>query len=294
MPFYGDPDMLGEAVSSVLAQSSADWTLTVVDDCYPDPEAAGWVGAVADPRVSYLRNPERLGVSGNFRRCMSLVTAPHVTFMGCDDLLNPDYVAVVSEAIRAHPDVAAVQPGVRVIDNTGRTSLALTDRVKRRLAPRTMTPRTTSGEALAVSLLHGNWAYFPSICWRTKLVRAHSFRDDMETVLDFDLLLDLVLEDEELLLMPDELFAYRRHRRSASSATARTAARFEEESRLFDETAQRCAARGWHRATRAARWHLTSRLHAAVLIPGALAHSDGVGARRLLGHVFERPRRHRS
>jgi glycosyltransferase involved in cell wall biosynthesis len=289
MPFYGDPALLREAVDSVLGQTSTDWRLTVVDDCYPDAGAARWVDALDHPRVAYVRNPERLGVSRNFRRCLALTSAPHVTFMGCDDLLAPDYVAIVSDAVRAHPGVAAVQPGVRVIDEAGAPARGLTDRVKSRLAPRTEVARVLSGEKLAISLLHGNWAYFPSICWRTEFVTTHSFRDDMETVLDFDLLLDLVLDDEDLLLLPQEVFSYRRHRRSASAATARSAARFEEESRLFEETARRCTARGWPGAARAARWHVASRLHAAILVPGAVAHREGGTARRLVHHVVERP-----
>jgi glycosyltransferase involved in cell wall biosynthesis len=289
MPFFGDPGLLRDAVHSVLAQSSDDWRLTVVDDCYPDADAAAWVSALGHPNVTYVRNDERLGVGANFRRCLALASAPYVTFMGCDDLLDAEYVAIVSDAVRSHGAVAAVQPGVRVIDEDGTPSRGLTDRVKRRLAPRSAEIQVLFGEELATSLLHGNWAYFPSICWRTEFVKAHSFREDMETVLDFDLLLDLVLEGQELLLVPQDVFSYRRHRRSASSATARSTARFEEESRLFAETARRCADRGWDRATRAARTHLTSRLHAAILVPGALARRDRASARRLVRHAIERP-----
>lgn len=287
MPYYGDPRLLREAVQSVLAQTDTDWRLTVVDDCYPSADAAAWVGDLDDPRVTYIRNPERLGVGGNFRRCLALASAPYVTFMGCDDLLTPDYVSVVSAAIEGRP-AAAVQPLVRVIDESGATSHALTDVVKRRLAPRTDGVRALSGEALAISLLHGNWAYFPSICWRRDFVSAHSFRADMETVLDFDLLLDLVFDNEELLLIPKKSFCYRRHRESASARTARNAARFDEEARLFQEAARRSADRGWHRAARAARWHLASRLHAALLVPGAVTRRDR-SASLLIRHATQRP-----
>jgi glycosyltransferase involved in cell wall biosynthesis len=288
IPFYGEPDPLRDAVHSVLAQSDPNWRLTVVDDCYPDATAAAWVGNLGDPRVTYVRNAERLGVGGNFRRCLALASAQYVTFMGCDDLLAPDYVSAVSAAVRDRP-AAAVQPLVRVIDRAGATSRALTDVVKRRLAPRSRDVRALSGEELATSLLHGNWAYFPSICWRRDFVSAHSFREDMETVLDFDLLLDLVLEDEELLVLPQELFSYRRHKESASARTARSAARFDEETRLFEEAARRCVERGWHRAALAARWHITSRLHAALLVPGTLARRDVPSASRLLRHATQRP-----
>jgi hypothetical protein len=86
----------------------------------------------------------------------------------------------------------------------------------------------------------------PSICWRTDFVSTHSFRDDMEKVLDFDIILDLLLADQDLLLVPQQTFWYHRHREKASAVTTRSAARFEE-SRLFEEAERRCHGRGWKR-----------------------------------------------
>lgn len=290
MPFYGNADLLRDAVESVLAQSCQDWRLTVVDDCDPDRTVGAWVTGLQHPRVAYHRNSERLGVSGNFRRCVELASGPRVTFMGYDDLLDPDYVRVVGDTALSHPEAAAIQPTVRVINEAGEPSGAFTDRVKRWLAPRSAAVETAAGEALAASLMRGNWTYFPSVCWRTDFVRRHPFRADMETVLDFDLLLNLVFEDEYVVLLPQELFSYRRHRHSASSTTARSAVRFEEESLLYDEVTRRSVERGWHRAARAARWHSTSRLHAAALVPVALSRFDGTSARRLGRHVVRRTR----
>jgi hypothetical protein len=236
-----------------------------------------------------VRNDKRLGVSDNFRRCLELASAPFVTFMGCDDLMGPGYVAAVSAAVRARPDIGAVQPQVLVIDETGKSSRALTDLVKRRLAPHVDEPRALGGEQLATSLLHGNWTYFPAVCWQRSVAIAHSFRRDMETVLDLDLLINLVLDGHEVLLLPEPAFSYRRHSQSASSLTAHNATRFDEESRLFEETARRCSALGWSRAERAARWHVTSRLHAALLVPAAIFRKDGAAARRLVRHAVIRP-----
>ena len=71
MPYYGDVALMQESVRSVLSQTDPDWHLTVVDD----GEAAGvpeWFAALGDERVSYLRNPVNLGVSGNFQKCLGL------------------------------------------------------------------------------------------------------------------------------------------------------------------------------------------------------------------------------
>lgn len=288
MPFYGDASLMRDAVQSVIAQSSPDWRLTVIDDCDPALGVGAWVSGLDHPQVAYVRNERRLGVSANFRRSLALASAPYVTFMGCDDLLGRDYVATVSETVQARPGVAAVQPRVQVIDGAGRPSRALTDRVKSALTRHVEDGVALGGEDLAISLLHGNWTYFPAICWRRDLVDAHSFRSDMETVLDFDLLLGLVLDGHEFMPIQTSAFAYRRHSKSASALTAHDAIRFDEEARLFDETARRCAELGWSRAERAARWHVTSRLHAALLIPRAVARRDAAARGRLIRHTLGR------
>jgi len=40
LPFYGSVQLLKEAVLSVVAQTDKNWSLTVLDDCYPSEEPA--------------------------------------------------------------------------------------------------------------------------------------------------------------------------------------------------------------------------------------------------------------
>jgi glycosyltransferase involved in cell wall biosynthesis len=288
IPFYGDPGMLRETVESVLAQTDSRWRLHVVDDHYPDPSASAWVGCLADPRVRLSRNEANLGVAANFAQCLTLGTSDLVAFVGCDDVLEPGYVAAVLDASARHPNAALIQPRVEIIDSMGVPAAPMADRVKAVLAPRVHVERVLEGEPLASSLLRGNWAYFPAIAWRRRLIADRSFRPDMETVLDLSLLLDLVLEGHQLVMLGTTEFRYRRHEASASSVTARNAARFVEEETLFHEVASSCDLLGWHRAARAARWHLTSRLHAMMLAPGALFGGDRSTFMALSRHALHR------
>lgn len=290
MPFRGDVLLLREAVDSVIRQDGPDWRLTIVEDAHHDDSVQQWIAGLAHPQIVYVRNSQRLGVSGNLRRCLELATADYVVFMGCDDVMLPGYVSSMEAAVRQFPDAALFHPRVRVIDEHGATARPLVDRVKECVTPRVDGPTPLRGERLAVGLLHGNWCYFPAICWRRDRIATQSFRTDMETVLDLDLLLHLVLHGEEIVLLPAETFEYRRHSSSASSRTARDAARFEEGGRLFREVARECRSRGWTSAERAARLHVTSRIHAALLLPNALRARDRVAARRLAKHVVGRTR----
>src|SRR3954447_22289989 len=116
LPFYGDPNLLRTAVESVLCQRSPDWTLTIVDDGYPDPSVEEWCTGIDDDRVTYLRNSMNLGANRNYAHALSIAQADYVVLMGADDVMLPNYVEVVNRAISSYPGVAVVQPGVGVID----------------------------------------------------------------------------------------------------------------------------------------------------------------------------------
>ena len=142
-----------------------------------------------------------------------------------------------------------------------------------------------SGEPLLVSLLRGNWTYFPSLCWRTDAVRAIGFRPQFHVVQDMALLVDVVLGGGELALVPEVAFQYRRHQGSDSAVKTLTGSRFDEEKSYFELITDEFDRRGLRRAARAARWHLTSRLHAAALLPTAVRSRDTAALGRLVRHA---------
>jgi len=285
LPYYGDVRLMQDAVRSVLAQDGDDWRLTVVDDGRESgvPE---WFAALDDPRVRYYRNEQNLGVTGNFNRCLELAEYEYVVLMGCDDLMQADYLAVVRATADREPKAAMIQPGVEVIGSDGLPYDTLADRTKRKLyAPKGPGRALLGGEELAVSLLRGNWLYFPSICWRTEAVRRFGFRADLGVIQDLALVIDLLVAGESLATTPEVCFSYRRHAESESSAKAFTGHRFEEAKRFFLETADRLAAFGWPQAAKVSRLHLSSRLHALTLLPGAARHAGRPGISAMLRHA---------
>lgn len=290
IPYWGDPGLLRATVDSVRAQTDPRWTLVVVDDCYPDPSVAESFARERDPRIRYLRNAENLGIVGNFQRCLDLASGDAMVFLGCDDALQPEYVARAHADLAAFPAVDIFQPGVRVIDAEGNEAAPLGDRVKRWLTPRTREPLVLSGEDLAVSLLRGNWLYWPSLMFRTDKVKQHAFRRDLPIILDLALVLDMVTDGSALLLDPVVTFDYRRHDSSLSGAALSDGSRFEQDRRYFTGAAAQMRAIGWRRAEREARLRWTSRLHALTLLPDALrSPDDRSGAlRQVLRHAVAR------
>ncbi|CAM5511020.1 glycosyltransferase family 2 protein [Streptomyces avidinii] len=285
LPYYGDVALMQDAVRSVLAQDGADWRLTVVDDGR-EPGVPEWFEQLADPRVRYLRNDRNLGVTGNFNRCVELAEYEYLVLMGCDDLMHPNYLQVVRAAADREPSAAMIQPGVQVIGTDGLPFDTLGDRTKRKLyAPKGPGRALLGGEELATSLLRGNWLYFPSICWRTEAVKRFGFRTDLGVIQDLALVVDLLVAGETLATTPEVCFSYRRHAESESSAKAYTGHRFEEAKRFFVETADRLDRHGWPRAAKVSRLHLSSRLHALTLLPGAAKKAGRPGVSAMLRHA---------
>lgn len=299
LPHYGDVELLKLAVNSVLAQTDERWQLTVLDDTptnrTPTDRAADgiaeWFATLDHPRVRYQRNPQNLGVTANFQQCVDLATQPFMVIMGCDDIMLPGYVASVHALIAAHPDAVLIQPGVEVIAADGTVVKTLVDSTKRRVyAPKFAGTLVMSGEELAVSLLRGNWLYFPSLCWRTDEMKAVGFDPSLKVIQDLALILQLVVRGGALVADDKVCFQYRRHGSSLSAASAVTGNRFSEARNFFLGAAARMDVHGWPRAARAARWHLSSRIHALTMLPAAAKQRSGSSVRVLTRYAFGPPR----
>ena len=283
-PFYGDVAMMKEAVRSVLRQTDPDWRLIVVDDGYPDDSIPGWFGSLGDSRVTYMRNETNLGANGNYRKCLTFVENPLVQVMGADDVMLPNYVQWLVRAARRCPEASIFQPGVFVIDEHGAPSRTMVERVKGFYMPPRI-PQVLRGEALAVSILRGDWLYFPSLAWRAETILGIGFREGYDVVQDVALVCDVAMQGGGLLYDPTVAFLYRRHSGSDSSWRALEGTRFGEERRFFLQMAAEMDQLGWGRAARVARLHISSRLHAGSLLPRAALARNWAGVRNLGRHV---------
>lgn len=287
VPHWGDTAYLREAIASVVAQTNPRWHLTVIDDATPGDATRDLVASFADDRITYVKKPQNEGITANFRSCVAAATAPLVTVMGNDDLLLPDYVAAIVRAAEVIPGADIVQPGVRVIDAAGAPASTLVDTVKQRLLrPRAAGPVLLSGDRLGTGLMHGDWLYWPSLTFRTETIRGFEFRDEFAVIQDLALLMDMFFAGATLLVIPDEVFAYRRHDESASSVLLLDGSRFAGEREYFALAATLADEHGWRRTRRAAKLHLTSRAHALSLAPGALVRGNFAAVGRMLRHAF--------
>jgi glycosyltransferase involved in cell wall biosynthesis len=115
IPCYNQARFLPEAVASVVAQSSADWEILIVDDGSPDDTAAvaeRLIAAYPERRITLLRQPNSgPGASRNtaIRRAQGLYILP----LDADDTIAPTMLAETAAILDARPEVGFVYTDVR-------------------------------------------------------------------------------------------------------------------------------------------------------------------------------------
>lgn len=287
IPFWGDPEYFKATVRSVLAQDDPDWRLTVVDDAYPHAAVGPWLEELGDERIRYMRKEQNEGITANFRTCVSLAEHEIMVMVGCDDQLLPNYVSTIRTAHERFPDAAIIQPGVEVIDEHGTVVSTLVDTVKWNVVrPRGGGYQLLSGESLAANLLTGDWLYWPALAFRTDRIQRVDFREGFPIIQDLALVMDMVYLGDQMLVVPEVCFRYRRHSESASSTKLVDGSRFTGEREYFELAASQARELGWRRAELAAKARLTSRAHSALLLPQAALARRWSAARTLARHTF--------
>jgi glycosyltransferase involved in cell wall biosynthesis len=255
IPYWGDFALLKKAVDSVLAQTEKDWRLLIIDDCYPSDEAQKYYAKFADKRVTYHRHPKNLGLVRNYNYGIDQATADYCVIMGCDDMMLPNYLET---ALKHIGDADIYQPAVNVIDSSDQIYLPTADRIKKMLRPHKA--GAYGGESIAASLCHGNWTYFPALLWKTATLKKWKFDTDKPNTHDLVTQLNIIGAGGKMFVDTTVTFQYRRSAVSFSSK-AKAGTRFKEEADIYNELAQKFQAMGWKKAARAARLHITVRLH---------------------------------
>lgn len=288
VPFWGDPQLLFQTIESVRAQKRQDWSMTVIDDCYPDESVPEYFANLGDDRIHYVRNEKNLGITENYREAIRRASGEYITILGCDDLMHPNYLDVIARTIAAVPSADVIQPGVIVIDENDRQVTPLVDRVKQGLlAPRgSHGIAVLQGASMATSLIRGDWLYWPSLTFRTETMKRIDFRDGLPIIQDLALLMDVAFQDGTLAFNPEIAFSYRRHGGSASQKTLLDGRRFRDERTYYRQAQELARGQGWGRTARTARVRLLSRLHALAELPGVIRHGTRAGINSTLAHIF--------
>src|SRR4051812_20519148 len=114
-----DPRFFGEALESILEQSSPCWRLIIVTESGELEEIQRGVAALSDdPRIAVVPNTGRR-LAGAINTGNRLAESEFVALLLADDRWHPSAVAVLSEHIAHVPDVDFFHSGRQIIDEDG-------------------------------------------------------------------------------------------------------------------------------------------------------------------------------
>ena len=243
IPFYRDTTYLMKAIDSVLMQDHQEFRLLVVDDFSPHTNVSRLVADLNDPRIEYVRNASNLGLAKNFQNCLNLVTSDWFVMLGEDDILLPNYMSEMLAVANSQKNCAVIQPLVQIIDENGLGITPRADKVKSRLVQlmkftnsfkgsNNTKESVFSGSQVLPWLLLGNFFYFPTILWKTDVVKRFGFSEDYPIALDLNLLLILTKSDRNFAFCNSVVAKYRRHEKSISNNPLNLLPRLKEERRL--------------------------------------------------------------
>ncbi len=121
IPTYNGERHLAEALRGILSQEDAAFDLLVCDD-RSDDQTRDLVRALAGDRIRIEVNSERLGLAGNWNRCIALSRTPWVAVFHQDDLMKPRDLSTRLAAVAcAGGDSGLIAGRADVVDKDGRT-----------------------------------------------------------------------------------------------------------------------------------------------------------------------------
>jgi glycosyltransferase involved in cell wall biosynthesis len=106
IPTYDRPELLGEAVTSVLSQTVSDLECLVIDDAGPTP-----VGVFDYPRVRVIRRESNGGEPAARNTGLRAARGRYLAFLDDDDVFAPERLQIALEGLKRAPVAFCWQSG---------------------------------------------------------------------------------------------------------------------------------------------------------------------------------------
>ncbi len=118
IPSYNHAKFLPTCIESVLAQTTGDWEVVLVDDGSSD-DSIKIARSFADPRIQVHSNPENLGTYGTLNRALSLARGTYVAILDSDDAWLPEKLEAQREALNRSPEALVCYTLGSEVDESG-------------------------------------------------------------------------------------------------------------------------------------------------------------------------------
>jgi GT2 family glycosyltransferase len=202
-PIYkSNLEYLKQAVQSVIDQVYTKWELCLIDDGSKDPSINAYLKKLNDPRIILKCCKENKGISEATNIGIQSATGEYLCFLDHDDLLTPNALLEVAEALNRSP----------------RPKFIYTDEDK-----------VTEDGSFTDAFFKPDWSYAMFLSqnytchlsvYETKIVkRLKGMRTGFEGSQDYDLALRVIkkIDEKEIKHIPVICYHWRKHDQSTSS-----------------------------------------------------------------------------
>ena len=188
-------------LDSVRAQRFADWELCLVDDASSSLHVSSMLkrAAVDDSRIRVLSRESNGGIVAASNEALAMAEGEFVALLDHDDMLHPDALAVVDEAIEAAPEADYIYTDEDKIDRAGRRS-------------RPFFKPDWSPERMRTQM----YTCHLSVLRRSVVEEVGGFDPDLEGSQDWDLVLKVTERARVVLHVPRVLYHWRMLETSAA------------------------------------------------------------------------------
>lgn len=190
VPVYNRVEIIGRTISSVLSQAYQNFELIIVDDGSTD-DVKLIVSRYSDERIKFFRLEENAGVSTARNHGLHHSTGKAIVFLDSDDELHSEYLKKMSDSLfRFDKDIVIC----RAEYSNGMTL---------------PTPSHMSAFLMATNkidyLLMGNIIPMPCLLFSEKVRNRLTFDENILSYEDFDLILNVLREYNDVNVLSDIL-----------------------------------------------------------------------------------------
>lgn len=197
MPAFNErPDMITDAINSILQQTYDNIELHIFDDSSKDETRTAIDNFASDPRVNIHRSSERVGFIKSLNLGLKAATGQYIARMDGDDFSHPDRFEKEVAFLEENPDVMVVGGQMNIMDENGQITSS-------RSYP-------TDGFKLSLFSCVRNPLAHPTVMMRREIVdRGYRYDESLKMSEDLDFWLRLMNDGYRISNLPDTVLDYR-------------------------------------------------------------------------------------
>ena len=197
MPAFNErPDMISDAINSILQQTYRNIELHIFDDSTKNETKAAIDAFMKDSRVEIHRSPDRVGFIKSLNLGLEAATGKYVARMDGDDYSHPERFEKEVVYLETHPDVMVVGGQMNIMDENGQITSSRTYPI--------------GGLKLFLFSCARNPLAHPTIMMRREVVdKGYRYDETLRMSEDLDFWLRLMNDGYRIANLPDIILDYR-------------------------------------------------------------------------------------